>query len=91
VFRGPAAASRNLDGKEGSTVRVRQRAWRDPAWFLVLRDRRSWREERCGPNWKRFGNGARAGVSERHSQNSVASRTIAESLAGSATPRFAEL
>ena len=43
--------------RRGSTVRVRQRAWRDPAWLLGLRDRRSWGEGSMTPAmetiWKR--------------------------------------
>jgi hypothetical protein len=45
--------------RRGSTVRVRQRASRDPAWFLELPDRRAWGS--AGRN-ARYGSGRESRV-----------------------------
>ena len=79
--------------RRGSTVRVRQRAWRDPAWLIGLRDRSvAGRAGRDAPSWKRFGNGAgvatRDASRDRRYSASSKSRSAqsAAALASSATP-----
>ncbi len=56
--RQPAATRGRHMVRRGSTVRVRQRACRDPAWFLGLRERRSWGSGLDAPLWNRFGTAA---------------------------------